>query len=68
MTEIKSNMTVLCQNNHRKNSKLKKKTKKNKGLDGIQENDPKGAAERRRIISRSLNGLIILKHSGGKIN
>lgn len=27
MTEIKSNMTVLCQNNHRKNSKLKKKTK-----------------------------------------
>lgn len=67
MTEIKSNMTVLCQNNHRKNSKLKK-NKKNKGLDGIQENDPKGAAERRRIISRSLNGLIILKHSGGEIN
>lgn len=66
MTEIKSNMTVLCQNNHRKNSKLKKN--KNKGLDGIQENDPKGAAERRIIISRSLNGLIILKHSGGKIN
>lgn len=28
MTEIKSNMTVLCQNNHRKNSKLKKKQKK----------------------------------------
>lgn len=28
MTEIKSNMTVLCQNNHRKNSKLKKKKKK----------------------------------------
>lgn len=27
MTEIKSNMTVLCQNNHRKNSKLKKKQK-----------------------------------------
>lgn len=32
MTEIKSNMTVLCQNNHRKNSKLKKKQKQKQRL------------------------------------